>query len=404
MMPQSFSKLAKTQLSNTITAEILSKMLVLELTPAHLGQRYDVVIAQLLPAYSRSRIQQWCDLGHITQDDHTVVANNKIKKIRPITVYPQVEDFSKAFIAENLPFDVVYEDAHLVIINKAVGMVVHPGAGNWAGTLMNGLLYRYPTSSSLPRAGIVHRLDRDTSGLMVVAKDSKTYNALVAALKLRTVQRRYLALTHGVPLWASHRVDAPLGRDPKLRTRMAVLPGTVARPSTGKQAITDIRLLASNAAAGVALVECKLHTGRTHQIRVHLSHIRHALIGDTTYGGKPLLTMNRQALHAWSLSFEHPITGQMISNKCAPPLDMITAFTQMGVGWDSLHNALLQSPTFEIAIEKITTENTINQVSTINNGDIYEFNSNNDSNDSDHLYDEDDDFDDSGVEVIYVRD
>ncbi len=392
MMPQSFSKVAKAQLSTVITTETLANVLVLELTPAHLGQRYDVVIAQLLPAYSRSRVQQWCDLGHITQDNCVVIANNKIKKIRPIVVYPQIEDFSKAFIAEDLPFEVVYEDAHLVVINKAVGMVVHPGAGNWTGTLMNGLLYQYPTSSSLPRAGIVHRLDRDTSGLMVVAKDSKTYNALVAALKARTVQRRYLALTHGVPLWTSHRIDAPLGRDPKLRTRMAVLPGTVARPSTGKQAITDIRLLASNVAAGVALVECKLHTGRTHQIRVHLSHIRHALIGDATYGGKPLLAMNRQALHAWSLSFEHPITGQIIANECMPPLDIQTAFSQMGVDWNSLHNALIQSPTFEIEVENTTINNT---------DDIYAFNSDN-NDDLDTL--DDDDFDDSNVEVIYVRD
>jgi 23S rRNA pseudouridine1911/1915/1917 synthase len=350
-----------------------------------LGQRYDVVLAQSLPAYSRSRIQQWCELGHITQEGTVIIANHKIKKISTITIHPQAEDFSKAFTAEDIPLNIVYEDAHLAVINKPVGMVVHPGAGNWTGTLMNGLLHRYPTSSSLPRAGIVHRLDRDTSGLMVVAKDSTSYNALVAALKARTVQRRYLALTHGVPIWLSHRVDAPLGRDPKLRTRMAVLPGTVARPTTGKPAITDTRVLASNIAAGVALVECKLHTGRTHQIRVHLSHVRHALVGDATYGGKPLLGLTRQALHAWSLSFEHPITGKTIANDCAPPTDILTAFDTMGIDWDSLYAALLASPAFEVSIEAPVAA-----------PDIFAF--------GDDEEDDDDDFDESGIEIIYVRD
>jgi 23S rRNA pseudouridine1911/1915/1917 synthase len=228
----------------------------------------------------------------------------------------------------------------------------------------------------------------------VVAKDTETYNGLIDALKARTVQRRYLALTHGIPAWLSHRVDAPLGRDPKLRTRMAVLPGTVARPSTGKHAVTDVRLLASNTALGVALVECKLHTGRTHQIRVHLSHIRHALVGDSTYGGKALLSMNRQALHAWSLSFEHPITGETIANECAPPADLMAAFTHMGINWDSLHTALLQSPVFEVLASPDK------DVEQLNPTDIYAFN----SHAADEFDDEDDDFDDSEVEVIYVRD
>ncbi len=360
--------------------------LALNLTPAHLGLRFDVVLAQLMPQFSRSRIQQWCEAGHVTQFDAAVVANHKIKKISPLTVHPQAEDSLKAFKAEDLDLNIAYEDKHLAVIYKPVGMVVHPGAGNWTGTLMNGLLHRYPASSSLPRAGIVHRLDRDTSGLMVVAKDSQSYNALVAALKARTVQRRYVAITHGVPTWMTMRVDAPIGRDPKLRTRMAVVPGTVARPSTGKQAITDTRVLASNLAAGVALVECKLHTGRTHQIRVHLSHIRHSLLGDATYGGKPLLGMARQALHAWSLSFEHPITGKTVANHCAPPADMLVALSSMGVDWAMLETALLASPGFEVVLQEATEPAE----------DIFEF--------GDDFDDEDDDFDESGVEVIYVRD
>ena len=360
--------------------------LTLTLAPEHLGLRFDVVIAQLLPQFSRSRIQQWCENGHVQQLNVPVIANSRIKKIVPIFVQPQVEDNLKAFVAEDLNLNIVYEDTHLAVIFKPTGMVVHPGAGNWTGTLMNGLLHRYPTSSSLPRAGIVHRLDRDTSGLMVVAKDSHSYNSLVAALKARTVQRRYVAITHGVPTWLTMRVDAPIGRDPKLRTRMAVVPGTVARPSTGKAAVTDTRVLASNLAAGVALVECKLHTGRTHQIRVHLSHIRHSLVGDSTYGGKPILNMTRQALHAWSLSFDHPVTGKTITNHCAPPSDMLSALSSIGVQWSTLESALLSSPGFEVVLEEPLEHEE----------DIFEF-----GNDD---FDEDDDFDESGVEVIYVRD
>ena len=360
--------------------------ITLELNPSHLGVRFDVVLAQLMPQFSRSRIQQWCEGGHVQQSGAAVVANARIKKIVSLTVQVQAEDSLKAFVAQDLSLDIRFEDAHLAVIHKPVGMVVHPGAGNWTGTLMNGLLHRYPASSSLPRAGIVHRLDRDTSGLMVVAKDSRNYNALVAALKARTVQRRYVALTHGVPAWLSMRVDAPIGRDPRLRTRMAVVPGTVARPSTGKQAITDTRVIASNLAAGVALVECKLHTGRTHQIRVHLSHIRHALVGDATYGGKPLLGMERQALHAWSLAFEHPITGKTIALHSAPPADMQAALAQIGVDWALLETALLAAPSFEVALAEPAPVH-----------EVFAFG----DSDSDG---EDDDFDDSEVEVIYVRD
>jgi 23S rRNA pseudouridine1911/1915/1917 synthase len=366
-----------------------SNPLEISLTPAHLGLRFDVALAQLMPQYSRSRIQQWCEAGFVHQLGIAVIANAKIKKIVPICVQPQQEDSLKAFIAQDLSLNVVFEDAHLAVINKPVGMVVHPGAGNWENTLMNGLLHRFPASSSLPRAGIVHRLDRDTSGLMVVAKDSQSYNALVAALKARTVQRRYVAITHGVPVWLTHRVDAAIGRDPRLRTRMAVLAGTVARPTTGKPATTDARVLASNLAAGAALVECKLHTGRTHQIRVHMAHIGHSLVGDATYGGKPWLDMTRQALHAWSLSFEHPITGKTIAKHCAPPADMQAAMTLMGVDWASLQTALLATPSFEVALGV--------------NGQAaespFEFGTDVDDDDFD-----DDDFDDSGVEVIYVRD
>ncbi len=365
--------------------------LQLELNPSHLGLRFDVVLAQLLPQFSRSRIQTWCEAGHVLQLGEPVVANAKIKKIATITVQPQLEDSLKAFLAQDLDLNVVYEDDHLAVIHKPVGMVVHPGAGNWTNTLMNGLLHRYRASSTLPRAGIVHRLDRDTSGLMVVAKDSHSYNALVAALKARTVQRRYIALTHGVPAWLTARIDEPIGRDPKLRTRMAVVQGTAARPSTGKPAMTDARVLASNKALGVALLECKLHTGRTHQIRVHMAHSRHALVADQTYGGKPLLGMARQALHAWSLSFAHPVTGKTIANHAAPPDDLLTALSAMGVDWVPLQKALLGTPDFEVAINELQKQAE----------DVFDFGMDGDADFDDN---DDDDFDDSGVEVIYVRD
>lgn len=377
-------------------------MLTVLLTFEHLGQRYDWVIAKLLPMYSRSRIQKWCELGYVLQNGNAVIANHKIKTILPITVYPQIEDYSKAFIPENLPISIVYEDEHLLVLNKEAGRVVHPGAGNWTGTLMNALLHHYPNNAALPRAGIVHRLDCDTTGLMVVAKNNPTYHLLVNDLKERNVHRRYLALIYGVPVWKTYQVNVPLGRDPKLRTRMAVLLGTPARPTVGKQATTDMRLLASNAMAGVSLIECKLHTGRTHQIRVHLSYIRHALIGDSTYGGKPLLNMYRQALHAWSLQFKHPITRQMIATECIPPPDMLNAGIAIGVDWTSLHTALLQNPTFEVPVSN-QAYTPLNQSEYINaefNQDVYAFNEK--GYDEDDL-DEDDDFDESGVEVIYVR-
>ena len=360
----------------------------LKITPAHLGMRVDQVLAQLLPDTSRSKLQLWCAAGAVTQAGVALEANNKIKKVLPIIAIAQPDASLDAFAPEDIALDRVYEDEYLIVINKPVGLVVHPGANNWTGTLMNGLLFHYPDSAALPRAGIVHRLDRDTSGLMVVAKTSAAYNALVAALKARTVQRRYLAMVHGVPIWTSTQVDAPIGRDPKLRTRMAVVLGTVARPSTGKQAITDARVIASHSGLGVSLLECKLHTGRTHQIRVHMAYKGHALLGDATYGGKPLLEMTRQALHAWKLSFTHPITGAEIANQITPPADLLAAMGTMQVQWPALANALAQSPDFTVDTPDPTALAE----------DIFDFGMDEDD------FDEDEDFDDGAVEVIYVRD
>ena len=358
------------------------------LTPAHIGLRLDVVLAKLLPDFSRSRLQQWCEAGFVLQNGAALQASAKIKKALPLQVTPQADLTMQAFAPEAIALDVVYEDEYLAVIHKPVGMVVHPGAGNWTGTLMNGLLHRYPESVALPRAGIVHRLDRDTSGLMVVARTSAAYNGLVFAMKARDVQRRYIAIIHGVPGWLEHRVDAPIGRDPKLRVRMAVVQGTVARPSTGKPAITDARAIASNAQAGASLLECKLHSGRTHQIRVHMQHVGHSLLGDTTYGGKPWLGMTRQALHAWRLGFTHPVTGEAILEFAPPPADIQAALGLLGVAWVDIEPALKVEHTFSVAHQAAVSD------------DLDALFESDNADDGDDFDDEDDDHD---VELIYTR-
>jgi 23S rRNA pseudouridine1911/1915/1917 synthase len=213
-----------------------------------------------------------------------------------------------------MPLQVVYEDEHLLVIDKPAGLVVHPAAGHWSGTLLNGLLAYHAAAARLPRAGIVHRLDKDTSGLMVVGKTTPACEALVRLIARRDVHRIYVALAHGS--WRFEpEVDVQrwIGRDPRQRLRMAVLPSG---SSGAKDARTTLRLLDSSAA--YTWVGCKLHTGRTHQIRVHLSSLGHTLVGDGVYGGRPELGLQRQALHAHRLSLCHPITGAML--QCVSPL------------------------------------------------------------------------------------
>ncbi len=207
--------------------------------------------------------------------------------------------------AEDIPLDVVFEDDTIIVINKPVGLVVHPGSGNWSGTLLNALLFHNPSFRELPRAGIVHRLDKDTSGLLVVAKTLEAQTDLVRQLQARTVKRHYFALVHGEPA-PSGEVNAPIGRHPVQRTKMAVVPG-------GREAVTHYRVVERFARA--SLIECQLETGRTHQIRVHMAHIGHPLVGDATYGkarsADPRLdAFPRQALHAWQLGLVHPRTGE----------------------------------------------------------------------------------------------
>jgi 23S rRNA pseudouridine1911/1915/1917 synthase len=219
-----------------------------------------------------------------------------------------------------MALDIVFEDAHLMVLNKPAGRVVHPAAGHWSGTVLNGLLHHHAASAALPRAGIVHRLDKDTSGLMVVGKTLAAVTALVRAIAARDVHRQYLALAHGTVRQAEQTIDAPIGRDPKSRVRMAVV-------GSGKPARTDVECLAAR--AQVSALRCTLHTGRTHQIRVHLASKGHPLLADLLYGGRLALGLQRQALHATALAFEHPITGEALSFHCPLPADLAPAWVEV---------------------------------------------------------------------------
>jgi 23S rRNA pseudouridine1911/1915/1917 synthase len=254
--------------------------------------------------------------GRITIDGASPDSKTKVWGGETVTVSPEPSAAMLAEQAEDIPLQVIFEDDTVIVIDKPVGLVVHPGSGNWSGTLLNALLHRGAGFRDLPRAGIVHRLDKDTSGLLVVAKTLEAQTDLVRQLQARTVKRHYLALVHGEPA-PSGEVNAPIGRHPVQRTRMAVVPG-------GREALTRYRVIERFARA--TLVECELATGRTHQIRVHMAHIGHPLVGDATYGkaksADPRLdAFARQALHAWQLGLIHPKTGEACRWQTPLPAD-----------------------------------------------------------------------------------
>ena len=269
------------------------------------GLRLDQALARLLPQHSRSRLQGWLKEGWIRVDGASPDARRKVCGGECVEIDAPPPPEVTAALPENIPLAVVYEDEDLLVIDKPVGLVVHPGSGNWSGTLLNALLHRNPALAGVPRAGIVHRLDKDTSGLMVVAKTLAAQTELVRQLQARTVGRHYRALVQGA-LTAGGTVDAPIGRHPTQRTRMAVV-------GNGRPAVTHYRVTERFPRA--TLVECRLETGRTHQIRVHMAHIGHALVGDPLYGARRcgderLDAFPRQALHAFRLGLTHPRSGE----------------------------------------------------------------------------------------------
>ena len=295
------------------------------------GARLDQALAAGVPEFSRSYLQQLIEAGAVTVNG--VVATKSSAKVRAgdkgcIELRPTPQ--SQAFKPETMALDVVFEDEHLLVVNKPAGLVVHPAPGNWSGTLLNGLLGRDPKAMLLPRAGIVHRLDKDTSGLMVVARTCAAMDALVAMIAARDVSRQYLALAHHA--WTGPRqrqVEAAVGRDPRNRLRMAVVDLT---HQAGKTASTGFTLL-DNADKG-CWVQCTLQTGRTHQIRVHMASIGHALVGDTLYGGHAVAGMERQALHAFRLAFEHPFTQAALEFYAPLPPDMTAALENWGLRYN----------------------------------------------------------------------
>lgn len=300
--------------------------LTLEIPLHQAGRRFDQVLAELFPDYSRSRLTAWIKSGDALLDGQTVAPRQLVKGGEQVSLIA-VAAQEVPMAPEDIELDIRYEDADVLVVNKPVGLVVHPGAGNPAGTLQNALLHYDPRLVEIPRAGIVHRLDKDTSGLMVVARSLRAHTALVEQLSERAMHRQYEALVMG-PMISGGSVDASIGRHPRDRVKQAVVDGPAGRP-----AVTHYRVRERFRAH--TLVQCNLETGRTHQIRVHMSHIRHALVGDTLYGGglrlpkgataeltEVLRGFRRQALHAERLEFAHPAGGRTISVEAERPQDL----------------------------------------------------------------------------------
>jgi 23S rRNA pseudouridine1911/1915/1917 synthase len=301
---------------------------VLKLDSADCGVRLDKVLTSRMPQFSRSRIQQWIEEGHVTVDGKPARSKSTMFGDEIVVVQPQAAADAHAYAPEAMDLDIVHEDEAIMVINKPAGLVVHPGAGNWSGTLQNGLLHYLPALADVPRAGIVHRLDKDTSGLMVVAKTMEAQTDLVRQLQARTVRRVYLALVWGTPQQGG-KVDAAIGRHPRERIRMAVQNNASAKP-----ALTHYQKLAPGMIDGkaVSLLQCQLETGRTHQIRVHMQSIGFPLVGDALYGKQHLAAVfGRQALHACRLGLIHPGTGEPCEWLAPPPADFLALLERAGI-------------------------------------------------------------------------
>ena len=295
--------------------------------PEHRGQRLDQVAAQAFADFSRARLQVWIKSGDLSVDGAVRRPKAKLHGGEILALHARVAT-AEHWQAEELTLDTVYHDEQIIVINKPAGLVVHPGAGVTAGTLLNGLLYHYPELQGIPRAGIVHRLDKDTTGLMVVARSLQAHHALIRQLQDHSLGRHYEAVVLG-ELTGGGTVDQPIGRHPVNRLKMAVLPNS----PTARPAVTHYRLL--RRFPRYTHIACQLETGRTHQIRVHLAYIRHPLVGDPLYSGRQswlagtpdrlrrvLADFTRQALHARQLTLVHPRTQQTMSWQMDPPQDM----------------------------------------------------------------------------------
>ena len=333
------------QASNMVGAEVLeldeagevdssaqsAELRTCEVPMALHGQRLDKALAELVPEFSRNYLQQLLAQGAVCLNQVVATkASAKVKLGNVLSVEMRPTAQSQSFKPEVMALEVVFEDEHLLVVNKPAGLVVHPAPGNWSGTLLNGLLAHHAGAAAVPRAGIVHRLDKDTSGLMVVAKTRSTMDALVALIAQRDVSRRYLALAHKPWVGATlQTVHAAIGRDPRNRLRMAVVDLV---QHAGKDARTDITCV--DTSARHCLVHCKLHTGRTHQIRVHMLSLGHPLVADALYGGAAEGGMQRQALHAYRLSFVHPVTQQMLELAAEPPADFLGAVAALGLRYN----------------------------------------------------------------------
>jgi 23S rRNA pseudouridine1911/1915/1917 synthase len=304
----------------------------------HHGQRIDVVLAQLFPDFSRSQLSAWLKEGAITLDERHVKPKDKVLGGEHIKLHVIQTTNESRSEPENIPLDVVFEDDYLLVLNKPAGLVVHPGAGNPQHTLVNALLYHAPSLQHLARAGIVHRLDKDTTGLLIVAKTLETHTRLIRQMQAREIQRRYQALVYGHVI-SGGEIDTYYGRHPRNRLKMAVC-------AQGKQAITTYTV--RKQFEHFTLLDVTLMTGRTHQIRVHMAHINHPVVGDQLYGGRSriaaginnelrqvLQPFKRQALHACYLSFNHPHTDEKLTLTAPLPDDFQFLLTNMDLNCDT---------------------------------------------------------------------
>jgi 23S rRNA pseudouridine1911/1915/1917 synthase len=299
--------------------------IIKNITEEYAGRRLDVVLAELFPEYSRSRLKIWIEQGQVLVDGKTVKPKYKISGDEELQLTAQSIESEARCVAEDIPLDIIYQDDSIIVINKAADFVVHPAAGHYSGTVQNALLHFDESLAEIPRAGIVHRIDKDTTGLMVVARNLSSHKYLVDQIQKHEVTREYQAIVFGV-MTGGGMVDQPIGRHPRDRIKMAVR-------ENGREAITHYRLL--QRFREHSHIKVQLETGRTHQIRVHMSHLRHPIVGDPVYAGRHrvpagaqielveyLQAFKRQALHAWRLSFIHPESGEEVSYEAPLPEDM----------------------------------------------------------------------------------